>query len=147
MEVKLQILLVNEITLVQCMHISYAIMHALSHVCACFVIAIKRWDSTKSMRVLLRDHMVPEQSKRRIAEEMATLASEHTSRRGGKCPGAGRKNQADKGNDVRVRISEAHHLRWNEVKTLKKLPSDNTVARYLLVLAAEFDEQAEGNAP
>ena len=44
---------------------------------------------------------------------------------------------------MRARISEAQHLRWNEVKTLKKLPSDNAVARYLLDLAAEFDEGSD----
>ena len=56
-----------------------------------------------------------------MAEEMAqnvALASERTSRRGDKRQGAGRKKQADRDNDVRVRISEAQHLCWNEVKTL-----------------------------
>ena len=83
-----------------------------------------------------------------MAEEMAqnlALASERTSRRGGKRQGAGRKKQADRSNHVRVRISEAQHLRWSEIKTLKKLPNDNAVARYLLDLPAEFDEHAEGS--
>ena len=60
-------------------------------------------------------------SKRQMAEEMAqnvALASQRTSRRGGKRQGAGRKKQADRDNDVRIRISEGQHLRWNEVKTL-----------------------------
>ena len=56
-----------------------------------------------------------------MAEEMAqnlSLASERTSRRNGKSQRGERKKQADR--DVRVGISEAQHLRWNEVKTLKK---------------------------
>ena len=56
-----------------------------------------------------------------MAEEMAqnvALASERTSRRSGKRQGAERKKQADRDNDVRVRISESQHLRWNEVKSL-----------------------------
>ena len=80
-----------------------------------------------------------------MAEEMAqnlAQASERTSRRGGKRLG---KKQADRDNDVCVRNSDAQHLRWNEVKTLKKPSYDNAVARYLLDLAAEFDEQAEGS--
>ena len=72
-----------------------------------------------------------------------TQASQGTSRRGGKRPGAARKKQAGRGNDVRIRISEAQHLRWIEVKSLKKLPNDNTVAKYLLDLATDIDEQAE----
>lgn len=84
-----------------------------------------------------------------MAEKMAqkcTQIGESTSRRGGKRPGAGRKKQADRGNDVRIRISEAQQLRWIEVKTLKKLPNDNAVAKYLLDLADDFDEQAEGSS-
>ena len=80
-----------------------------------------------------------------MAQNPALSSERILSRRGGKRQGAGRKKQADRGNDVRVRISEAQHLRWNEVKSLKKLPSDNAVAKYLLDLAAEFDEQL--NAP
>ena len=66
---------------------------------------------------------------------MATLASEHTSRNGGKRPGAGRKKQAKA---------------MMHVPSLErgiKLPNDNLVTRYLLVLAAEFDEHTEGSAP
>lgn len=40
-----------------------------------------------------------------------------------------------------VRISEAEHLHWNEVKTLKMLSNDNSVAKYLLDLAADFDDE------
>ena len=56
-----------------------------------------------------------------------------------------RKKQADRDNDVCVRISEAQHLRWNEVTTLKKLPSDNARSQVssTLDLAAEFDEGSD----
>ena len=39
------------------------------------------------------------------------------SKRGGKRPEAGRKKHADRGKDVRIRISETQYLRWNEIKT------------------------------
>ena len=47
---------------------------------------------------------------------------------------------------MHVRILEAQHLRWMEVKNLKKLTNDNAVAEYLLDLAANFDEEAESSA-
>ena len=83
---------------------------------------------------------------RRMAEKVTQVISESTSGRGGKRPGAGRKKRVDRGNDVHIRISEAQHFRWVELKNLKKLPNDNAVANYLLDLAADFDEQAEGSA-
>ena len=73
------------------------------------------------------------------------MAQISTSRRGGKCPGTWRKKQADRDSDMHIRISEAEHLRWIEAKTLKKLPNDNAVAKYLLDLAADFDEQAKSS--
>lgn len=74
-----------------------------------------------------------------------TQVNENTSKRGGKRPQAGRKTQPERANDIRVRISEVQHLHWNEVKILKKLPNDNAVAKYLLDLAADFDEQVESS--
>ena len=78
--------------------------------------------------------------------EIKKMVQISTSRRGGKCSGAGRKKQADGGSDMRIRILEAEHFHWIEVKTLKKLPNDNTVAKYLLDLDTDFDEQAESSA-
>ena len=68
------------------------------------------------------------------------------SKRGGKRPGAGRKKHADKGKDVRIRISETQHLRWNEIKNLKRLPNDDAVAKYLMDLASGIDEEDEDSA-
>ena len=61
-------------------------------------------------------------------------------KRGGRRPGAGRKKHPDRGKDVRVRISETQHLRWNELKNLKKLPNDDAVAKYLMDLASNIEE-------
>ena len=61
--------------------------------------------------------------------------------RGGQRTGSGRKKLEDKGKTVRMRMSEVEHRRWTELKTLKKLSSDNAVAKYLLDLAADLDEQ------
>ena len=41
---------------------------------------------------------------------------------------------------MRVRISETQHLRWNELKNLKKLPNDDAVAKYLMDLASDIEE-------
>ena len=68
------------------------------------------------------------------------------SKRGGKHPGAGRKKQADRGKDVRIRISETQHLRWNKLKNLKKLPNDDAVAKNLVDLASGIDEEDESSA-
>ena len=68
------------------------------------------------------------------------------SKRGGTRPGAGRKKHADRGKDVRIRILETQHLRWNELKNLKKLPNDDAVAKYLMDLASDLDEENESSA-
>ena len=68
------------------------------------------------------------------------------SKRGGKRPGAGRKKHVDRGKDVRIRISETQHLRWNELKNLKMLPDDDAVAKYLMILASDFNEEDESSA-
>ena len=63
---------------------------------------------------------------------MATTSSRH---KGGTRPGAGQKREKE-GKDVRIRISEAEHCRWNELKNIRKLPNDTAVAKYLLDLAS-----------
>ena len=68
------------------------------------------------------------------------------SKKGGKRPGAGRKKHVDRGKDVGIRISETQHLRWNELKDLKKLPNDDAVAKYLMDLASDLDEEDESSA-
>ena len=83
-----------------------------------------------------------------MAEEMAqnlALARECTNLRGRGGKRQGERSRQTETMTVCVRISEAQHLRWNEVTTLTKLPSDNARSQVSssLDLAAEFDEGSD----
>ena len=44
-----------------------------------------------------------------------------------------------------MRISETQHIHWNELKNLKKPPSDDAVTKYLVDLASGIDEEDESS--
>ena len=54
------------------------------------------------------------------------------------------KKHANRGKDVRIRISETLHLRWNKIKkNLKRLPNNNGVSKYLMDQASGINEEDE----